>query len=1746
LEAALKEKGIESRYGLVGYAYNQPDTTRQVTVGGAQFGSASQFAPAALGLRSAGSMGPANTYAAIELALTYSFRDGVARNLILYADSSMLPMSAWQAKTAELLAKLKSTKTRLNAVLTNRFYCGDGTRALGMGGNGVGYVADGVGGVKTCQGARAGDTDFFIGGVGSAPTALDSIFPNEIKLALESGGTVWDASLSFADTATTQSFTNAFVRAKVAEIEADQPPPTVERCDVNADKTIDKTDIDLIFKARNQKASSATDPRDADADGTVTVLDARICTLKCSLANCAINGVPTVGADAYSLTQASTLSIAKPGVLANDKDPEGKPLTAKVVSNVANGSLVLNGDGSFSYTPFPNFVGKDSFTYRANDGLTDSAVTTVSLTVTAGNRPPIANGGADRSVTVATTVTLDGKASSDPDGDGLTYTWALISRPAGSMAALSATNAATSTFKPDVVGDYLVQLVVHDGKVSSAPATIKITAKDGAAIVGISLAPADTKLAQGATRQYQVMGKLANGGSREITDGVSWSSSDAAVVSISTDGLATGLVQGAATLTAKVDGFAATLSVSVEPAGTFPTAIIKTPEQDTTISRPIDMMGTATDADFSRYTIAVAAKGSGHFKVVATGDTPVVNGVLTKFDPSTLANGLYDVRLEVEDALGQKTRTETSYEVVGDLKVGNFTVTFQDLSIDASGIPITVNRTYDTRRSGESLDFGYGWSVDYQNIRIQANRKLGTSWMMSRTSGPFPTYCIKPVGKHFVSITLPDGKVEKFDMGTNPSCANLVPPSYVKPAFTAAAGTRSKLVAEDVGDLRFAGDLLYDMGTGEAYNPSRFTLTTQEGFVYELDKEFGIRTVTDPNGNKLTYSASGILHSAGLSVQFVRDNKGRIVEVIDPTGKKLTYAYDKRGDLHTVTDRTAAVASHTYNLSHGLLDYTDPRGVLLVRNEYDAAGRLVAQIDAKGHRIEATHDTANKVEVIKDRRGNATTYLYDDNGNILKQTDALGGVTEYTYDAHGNELTKKDALGHVITRVFDARDNLLSETDAQGRTATYTYDASDRATTVTDAKGNVSNNTYDSVGNLTQIKDALGQVTRVAYSGKGDLASLTDAAGNSTSFSYDSKGNRLSETDALGNVTTFTYDSNGRELTRTVKRSTGSGVESLTSSKTYDASGNVLTETDVLGRKQTHEYNRASKVVATIDAKGLRTEYQYDTRGYLVLTRFPDGTTEAIDYDANGNKVAMVDRGGRTTSYEYDALNRLTKTVLPDGSMVASTYDAVGNKLTDVDGKGSTTTYQYDASNRQIAVIDALGSKTQFGYDANGNQISVIDAAGNETKHEYDAANRRVKTVLADGSSIQFEYDQLGRKLAETDQAGLTTRWAYDKLSRLIEVTDALGGKTRYSYDELGNKLSQTDALGRVTNWAYDGAGRVLQRTLPEGMTERFTYDVAGNMASRTDFNGKTTTYVYDINNRLTEKNEPITGKVRYSYTAAGQLATVTDDRGITKKAYDHQDRLIRVDNPDGSFIAYTYDKAGNRTEVQTSRGTTRYEFDVLNRLVKVIDNGGKATQYAYDAVGNQVAVVYPNGTEARYTYNKLGRLTRLAHTRKTDNTVLASFDYTLSPSGQRTKIVEANGRTSSYVYDALGRLTNENIADSVNGNHVASYSYDAVGNRIAQSANGINRTSVYDKNDRLLSDGKATYVYDANGNTTSKTEAGKTVTYQYSTENRLIGFDSIGTSVRYAYDAEGNRVSQTVNGSAKTSWLVDANRDYA
>jgi len=130
-------------------------------------------------------------------------------------------------------------------------------------------------------------------------------------------------------------------------------------------------------------------------------------------------------------------------------------------------------------TAKPAFIADVAGNYVAslivNDGKLDSSISSITVTAAAANVAPVANAGSIQSVVLGS-VTLDGSASTDANGDTLTYKWALLAKPIGSSATLSSTTSAKPTFTADLTGVYVASLVVNDGKVDSAVVTATVNA----------------------------------------------------------------------------------------------------------------------------------------------------------------------------------------------------------------------------------------------------------------------------------------------------------------------------------------------------------------------------------------------------------------------------------------------------------------------------------------------------------------------------------------------------------------------------------------------------------------------------------------------------------------------------------------------------------------------------------------------------------------------------------------------------------------------------------------------------------------------------------------------------------------------------------------------------------------------------------------------------------------------------------------------------------------------------------------------------------------------------------------------------------------------------------------------------------------------------------------------------------------------------------------------------------------------
>ncbi len=554
------------------------------------------------------------------------------------------------------------------------------------------------------------------------------------------------------------------------------------------------------------------------------------------------------------------------------------------------------------------------------------------------------------------------------------------------------------------------------------------------------------------------------------------------------------------------------------------------------------------------------------------------------------------------------------------------------------------------------------------------------------------------------------------------------------------------------------------------------------------------------------------------------------------------------------------------------------------------------------------------------------------------------------------------------------------------------------------------------------------------------------------------------------------------------------------------------------------------RVVET-DKRGIGKTTQLDALGRLVSVTRAGVLLESHEYDANGNRVLSTDANGNQTRFTYDGANRLTERTDGLGSDVEAkttfAYDGVGNLLESKDGRATGKTYDvknvYDELNRLVAAEDGEGNVTRYEYDEEGNRIAVVEPKGPEyrTGYAYGERNELLEVDMPDGGVYRYEYDPNLNRTKQQDAEGHVVSFTYDVLNRvelMIQDPTGLVYRTAHSYDANGNEVKLVDPKNQVVHFEYDELNRLKNKVYDLTAADLALY----TRTHRID-------YEYDANDNLVRVDET--------------KSSGTDPPSAVSsfKTYDPLDRLKSETDAWGRTLQYDYDPQGNRTSLIDPDGKhTTYQYDERNRLETLTLDDNQIVHYEYFPDGLKKQVTNPNGTTSTYTYDAADRMKTISHEAPTGT--IAAYQYEYDETGNRKSQVETNaGRTetTSYDYDLVNRLKTVTYELGTANAKQTTYVYDKVGNRkteqdvlldsstltkhLEYEYDAINRL---DSIDDVLGAEDVAYEYDANGNTLSKTRNGVTTTFLYDIRDQL-GEVHQSTNVlgRYGYDYEGRRI---------------------
>ena len=1489
----------------------------------------------------------------------------------------------------------------------------------------------------------------------------------------------------------------------------------------------------------------------------------------------AVNQAPTITSQPqFTATTGETYSYNVTG-----SDPDGDAVIYRLL-NAPQGMTIDPDRGYLRWTNPTN--GNHQVTVTGIDSHGAEAVQAFTLNIIDNAAPIINSTPTSSSTSVGQTYRYDLRAT-DSDGDALTYQ--LITAPVG--MTIDSLGRVRWTPNHQDIGDNAIEVAVIDSRGARVTQSFTLNVTVDAIAPRVRVTPSVQPVALGESVTLYV----------RATDNLGVESLSLTVNDEAVPLTANGLF----TFTPEAVGEINAVATATDAAGNSSTAIsnfevldftdVEAPIislssfAEDTITAPIEIIGTVNDDNLQYYTLEVAKLDSDNFQEIFRGTEVVDDDVLGIFDPTLLENDAYTLRLTAVDAGGNSVFEERAINVEGDLKLGNYQLSFTDLSIPVSGIPISITRTYDTLTAQERDDFGYGWRLEFRDTNLRTS--LGRDEY-------YETFDI--IGKGFsegdkIFLTLPGGKREAFTFrpqldrlgaflrGAAPGAGG----GLYRPRFVSESDSNNVLTVEDVlivptanGD--FAGLV------GNLYNPmdsyfgGQYTLTTGEGIVYEIDAKTGdLLTVTEPNNNRLTFSEDRVVSDTGVEVVFNRDVRGRITSIVDPSGHEIGYEYDGNGDLVKVIDREGNETRFEYSeqREHYLETIIDPLDREAVRTEYDENGRLKRVLDVDGEAVELVYDLDNSTQTSRDVFGNETTYVYDLRGNILTEIDPVGKVTRRTYDEENNLLSEtvftdeSGEAGWTNTFTYDGRNNVTSVTDRLGHIIRYTYDKNGDLLSVTDPLGNTTRYGYDAQRNLILLEDAAGNITEYGYDKGGNLILAVDANGASSHMKYDLSGNLIETEDALGNKVHFTYDRNNQLVSQIETVSTPNGLQEIIYRWNYSLEGRITSIINPEGNSTNYEYDANGYKISQTDVLSNQTQFVYNNNGSLIETIYPDQTPEDISdnpkivhlYDRDSRRRATIDQSGRITHYNYNALGWLVETIYPDSTdelslLIATIADnQTPETINWVDIVYPDSTPEYLNDNPRVSTE----------YYQNGWVKAEIDQRGNRTEYRYSDRGELIEEIypdltpddLSDNPRTTWTYNAEGDLISFTNSLGHKTRYQYDQLNRLTETYFPDGTSTSVTYDALDRRTSFTDQAGNTTQYRYDANGQLTGVRDALGNWTEYGYDEVGRLIWIEDAEGRRTSYEYNRIDQRTSVTLPNQQRSESNHNALGYLDSFTDfNQQTTTYSYDQQNRLVSKNFSDDTAVNYTYTPTNNLATITDSRGVTVYEYDERDRLIARTDpsgiylENGSTIEYDYDVASNLISLSTPGGVTT-YSYDERNRLNAVSDSSQ------GTTNYFYDNFSNLIKTEFSNGVVETRQYNPLNQLTN--LKHASGGTILSSYSYtlDPVGNRLSVVENNgrlveyeydnlyrLTQEEITDSSDSINNGRIIKYSYDNVGNRLLKDDSHEGITqYQYNQNDWLLSetVEKEGETIsfyEYDYDNNGNTISRIKDGTEETLYL--------
>jgi RHS repeat-associated protein len=875
------------------------------------------------------------------------------------------------------------------------------------------------------------------------------------------------------------------------------------------------------------------------------------------------------------------------------------------------------------------------------------------------------------------------------------------------------------------------------------------------------------------------------------------------------------------------------------------------------------------------------------------------------------------------------------------------------------------------------------------------------------------------------------------------------------------------------------------------------------------------------------------------------DNHGRTVNAASPGGAISTSEYNATDDVV----RTLSPDNRVAALKEGTKS-SEVSKLLDTQSTYNGEGAELQSTLGPQHTVKLASGTT--VEARDHQQ-----YNYDEGA-----PSEGGPYRLVTKVSDGAQYSGKEEDVRTTTTSYSGQENLgwklrkptSVTTDPSGLKLTHTivYEA---------ATGNLIETTTPA-GSAENPPPAYALTFGSKGNGNGQLSHPDDVAVDSSANVWvtDTWNNRLEKFSSTGTFVASYGELGSSETKLQFNEPVGIAINSKT--------GNIY-----VGDKNNNrvvELSSSGALVRMFGKKGTGTgEFQepngvaIGAKGYVYVTDYKNNRVEVFneegkyvsEFGIKGSEKGQLNGpggiaiAGEQTIYVTDENNSRVDEFSEEGKKALGSFGSGGSGNgqfkypTGVAIGSSGNVYVADGGNARVQEFSSTGSfLTSFGTKGSGNGqmlepegvavlssgvIYVTDAGANDRVQEWVSSKGAAHTT----QTIYYTT----AKNTTVPACGEHPEWANLPCQTQPAKQPETSGLpnlpvTTYTYNIWDEPLTTTEAVGSTTRTktaAYDAAGRLK--------TSAISSTVGTALPTVTDeYSSETGALVKQCTNEGKPCSEGKPKTITNVYNTLGELTSYTD--------------------ADENTATYNYDIDGRIEKANDGKGTQTYTYDPTTGFTtKLVDSAAGTFTGSYDIGGALITEGYPNGMNANYAYNQIGKPTGLEYVKMTHCTEKCTwFSDSVVPSihGQWLEQTSTLSK-QSYTYDAAGRLTQTQNTPAGKGCTTRVYAYEEDTNRTSlttrepgtkgecTSTGGTVESHSYDPADRLTDTGAA---YSTFGNITTLPPAdagGSELTSAYYTDNQLQSETQNGQTIGYNLDPTG-RTREVVSTGKKISDVIN------